>query len=104
MIEAVRRQHLETERMIDLTLSSLDLLALRVDAGLPPGIDALLGDIESLGYNPQTTFELASTALDRFVSWVSGDETPWTSQRIAATWYLQAHRFAGIYPAPLPFA
>lgn len=104
MIEAVRRRHLEAGSMIELTLSSLDLLALRVTAELPPGTDALLGDIESLGDAHRTTFELASDALDRFVSWDSGDEDPWTSRRVAATWYLQAHRFAGSGLAPLPFA
>ena len=104
MIEAVRRQHLGAGKMIGLTLSSLDLLALRIAAGQPPGIEELQGDIESLGYDPLTTVELASAALDRFVSWVGGDEEPWTSQRVAATWYLQAHRFRGSHLSPLPFA
>jgi hypothetical protein len=104
MIEGVRRQHLAARKMVDLTLSSLDLLALRVAADQPPGIDELLGDIEGIGYDPMTTVELASAALDRFVSWIGGDEDPWTSQRVAATWYLQTLRLRGLNPAPLPFA
>ncbi|HSJ75336.1 MAG TPA: hypothetical protein VK899_04015, partial [Gemmatimonadales bacterium] len=104
VIEAVRRHYLEERKIFDLTLSSLDLLALRDAAGRPPGIDALLADIESLQHEPLACFELASAALDRFVSWVGGGEDPWTSQRVAATWYLQVHRFHSFEQAPLPFA
>jgi hypothetical protein len=104
MIEAVRRHYLEERKIFELTLSSLDLLALRDAAGRPPGIDALLADIESLQNDPLSCFELASAALDRFVSWVGGGEDPWTSQRVAATWYLQAYRFHGVEQAPFPFA
>ena len=104
MIEAVRRQYLRDGKLVDLTLSSLDLLALRVATEQQPGIEELLGDLESLGHRHLPSFELASAALDRFVSWVAGDEDPWVSQRVAATWYLQTLRFRGLHPYPLPFA
>jgi hypothetical protein len=114
IVEAVRRQHLAAERMIDLTLSSLDLLAVRIAAGQPPRIEELRADIESLGsetsIGPRQTgarrrsVEWASAALDRFSSSDSGGNHPWTSLRVAATGYPQIHRFAGHQPSPLPFA
>lgn len=102
MIEGVRRQYLAQRKMVDLTLSSLDLLALRAAMEQPPGIDELLDDIKRIGYDSVTSAELASSALDRFAS--CGDEDPWTSQRMAATWYLQMLRLRGSHPSPLPFA
>ena len=104
MIEAVRRQFLRDERLVDLTLSSLDLLALQVAMGQQPGIDELLRDIECLRQPQPIYVELASAALDRFVAWIAGDKDPWGSQRVAATWYLQALRFRNLHPYPIPFA
>jgi len=104
MIEAVRRQFLRDGRLVDVTLSSLDLLALRVAASQQPGVDELSGDIESLSQPHPVSLELSSAALDRFVSWVAGDEEPWVAQRVAATWYLQTLRFRSLHPCPIPFA
>ncbi len=104
LLEAVRRQHLDARRVIELTQASLDLLALRCAADRMPGIDDLVRDLETLADQDSLAVEHASTALDRFVSWVAGEIDPWTSARRAATWYLQTLRFAGIRPAPLAFA
>ncbi len=104
LLEAVRRQHLGARRVIELTHASLDLLALRCAADRRPGIDDLVRDLETLGDQDSIAVDHASAALDRFVSWDAGEIDPWISSRRAATWYLQALRFAGIRPAPLAFA
>jgi len=104
LLEGVRREHLEAQRAVEVTLSSLDLLALRVSADLPPRIDEMLRELQDLSTDQPVEVENGSTALDLFVSWVSGDEAPWTSAGRASTWYRQTLRFAGVRIDPLPFA
>ena len=104
MIDAVRRQHLADRRLFELTLSSLDLLAQRIAAGERTGVAALSADIESLHDLPSARADLALVAIDRFAFSLTRPACPWTSQRSAATWYIQAHRLQGPPPPPLPFA
>jgi len=104
LLEGVRREHLKARRAAEVTLASLDLLALRVTADLPPLIDPMLSDLLGLRSEQPVEVEHGASALDLFVSHVSGEEPPWTSARRASTWYRQTLRFAGIRIDPLPFA
>lgn len=102
LLEAVRREHLETHQVVDLTLATLDLLALRTSTDQDPRIEALYSALTDL---PSAEIVgMAVSAIDRFISWVAGDEEPWEAARSAGSWFLRRLRFAGIGPDPIPFA
>jgi hypothetical protein len=98
ILEAVRRKHLESRSVVDLTLASLDLLALRTSQGDDTRIDELYGAIASL---PASS--TGASAIDRFVALVAGDEAPWLAARSAASWYLLRMRLLGPVLEPLLF-
>jgi hypothetical protein len=100
ILEAVRRAHLRSHAFVDLTLTSIDLLALRTSQEKDPRIAEI--EAAALAFSSKLD-ALFTSAIDRFVSLVAGDEEPWSAAQAAISWFLARARFLATGPDPLPF-